>query len=131
MDNSRNAAEIMREAIETLYATGDVSCLQPHPGMETLSKNFLKLKAAFPDVKTELQQQVMEGNRVASCWVLSGTHLGELFGIPPTGKTVRFQNVSIAQIENGKIIQYNSELGWLAILMQIGALPIPAKGNER
>ena len=127
MNNSKNVGDVLRETIETLFATGDVSCLETHPGMESLGKNFVKIKAAFPDIKTELQQQLIEGDRVASHWSLSGTHLGDFFGIPPTGKTVRFQNLSIAKIENGKIIQYNSELGWLAILLQIGALPMQIK----
>jgi len=131
MYNSKNPSEILRETIETLFATGDINCLEAHPGMSDLSKNFLKVKAAFPDIKTELQQQLMEGEQVASHWILHGTHLGELFGIPPTGKTVRFQNLSIARVEDGKIIQYNSEIGWLSILMQIGALPIKSADANR
>ena len=124
MSNSKNSSEILRETIETLFATGDIHCLEAHPGMNDLSKNFLRVKAAFPDIRTELQQLLMEGEQVASHWILHGTHLGELFGIPPTGKTVRFQNLSIAKVKDGKIIQYNSEIGWLSILTQIGVLPI-------
>ena len=124
MLKSENPGEILRQTIETLFTTGDVSCLDPHPGMDSLSKNFAKVKAAFPDIKTEFQQQLTEGNQVASHWILQGTHTGDLFGIAPTGKRVKFQNLSIARIENGKIVQYNSEIGWLSILMQIGALPI-------
>ena len=103
MNNSKNAGEVLRETIETLFATGDVKCLETHPGLEALNKNFINLKVAFPDIKTEIQQQVIEGDMVASHWVLAGTHLGNFFGIPPTGKSVRFQNLSIAKIENGKI----------------------------
>ena len=131
MNNPKNAADILRETIETLFATSDVSCLATHPGMEALSKNFIKIKTAFPDIKTELQQQLLYENKVASHWVLSGTHLGDFFGIQPTGKTVQFQNLSIAQVEDGKIIQYNSELGWLSILMQIGALPLQSREPNR
>ena len=131
MYNFKNPSQILCETIETLFATGDIYCLEAHPGMSDLSKNFLKVKAAFPDIKTELLQQLMEGEQVASHWILHGTHLGELFGIPPTGKTVRFQNLSIATIEDGKIIKYNSEIGWLSILMQIGALPIKSAEANR
>jgi predicted ester cyclase len=124
MLKSQNPGDILRQTIETLLTTGDVSGLEQHPGMEALSKNFAKVKSAFPDIKTEFVQQLTEGDQVASHWILHGTHTGELFGIAPTGKTVKFQNLSIARIENGKIVQYNSEIGWLSILMQIGVLPI-------
>jgi len=86
-------------------------------------QTFPAVKAAFPDMKAELQQTMVDGNRVAAQWVFSGTHSGTFFGIPPTGKPVRIQNVAIARVEGDRIVEYNSEVGWLAALKQIGALP--------
>jgi hypothetical protein len=121
---TKTPAQIARETIETLFATGDLSVLDPHPGMESLRKVFPAFIKAFPDIKIELQQQVVEGNRVSSHWIFQATHLGELYGIPPTGKPVRFQNINIIKVEEGKIVQYNSEVGWLALFMQIEFLPL-------
>jgi hypothetical protein len=92
--------------------------------MESLRKVFPAFIKAFPDIKIELQQQVVEGNRVSSHWIFQATHLGDLYGIPPTGKPVRFQNINIIKVEDGKIVQYNSEVGWLALFMQIEFLPL-------
>jgi predicted ester cyclase len=117
-------AEIARETIETLFATQDLSVLDPHPGMESLKRVFPAFIKGLPDVRIELQQQVVEGNRVASHWIFQGTHSGDLYGIPPTEKPVRFQNINIMTIEGEKIVQYNSEVGWLALFMQIGFLPL-------
>jgi hypothetical protein len=122
--NTKSPAQIARETIETLFATGDLSVLDPHPGMESLRKVFPAFIKAFPDIKIELQQQVVEGNRVSSHWIFQATHLGDLYGIPPTGKPVRFQNINIIKVEDGKIVQYNSEVGWLALFMQIEFLPL-------
>jgi hypothetical protein len=122
--NTKSPAQIARETIETLFATGDLSVLDPHPGMESLRKVFPAFIKAFPDIKIELQQQVVEGNRVSSHWIFQATHLGDLYGIPPTGKPVRFQNINIIKVEEGKIVQYNSEVGWLALFMQIEFLPL-------
>jgi len=125
---TKTPAEIAKETFETLFATHDLSVLDPHPGMESLKKVFPAFVKGLPDIKIELQQQVVDGNRVASHWVFTATHAGELYGIPPTGKPVRFQNINIMKIEDGKIVQYNSEVGWLALFMQIGFLPL--KNND-
>lgn len=121
---AKSPAEIAKQTIETLFATHDLSVLDPHPGMESLKKVFPAFVKGLPDIKIELQQQVAEGDRVSSHWIFSATHSGELYGIPPTGKHVRFQNINIMKIEDGKIVQYNSEVGWLALFMQIGFLPL-------
>ena len=121
---AKSPAEIAKLTIETLFATHDLSVLDPHPGMESLKKVFPAFVKGLPDIKIELQQQVTEGDRVSSHWIFSATHSGELYGIPPTGKQVRFQNINIMKIEDGKIVQYNSEVGWLALFMQIGFLPL-------
>ena len=121
---TKSPAEIARGTIQTLFTTHDLSVLDPHPGMESLRKVFPAFMKGLPNIKIELQQQVVEGYRVSSHWVFNATHLGNLYKIPPTGKAVKFQNINIMKIENGKIVQYNSEVGWLALFMQIGFLPV-------
>ena len=122
--SSNDPAQVARETIRALFDTRDLSVLDPHPGMESLRKVFPAFIKAFPDIKIELQQQVVDGNRVSSHWNFQATHLGDLYGIAPTGKSVRFQNINIIRVEEGKIVQYNSEVGWLSLFMQIGFLPL-------
>ena len=120
-------AAVVRAVFERLFASG-ISALEGHPGMDALRSAFPVLKAAFPDLAIELQQQLVDGDRVASHWILSGTHLGEFFGIPATGKPVKYQNIGIATVSDGRIVRYNAESGWLTVLRQIGALPLPTGG---
>jgi predicted ester cyclase len=117
-------AAIVREMLEGLFRDG-VAALDGHPGMSDLQKLFPTIKQAIPDISVELRKQLVEGDQVASYWILRGTHEGSLFGVKGTGRPVEFQNVSIAQVADGKVVQYNSETGWLAFLMQVGALPKP------
>lgn len=100
-----------------------VAALEPHPGMEHLRRLWPSVQAAIPDFRAEMEQQLVEGDRVATLWRFGGTHDGPIFGIPATGKPVHFQNLSIAQVTAGRVVQYNSETGWLDFLMQVGALP--------
>lgn len=120
-----DAAEIVRTTFQAIFA-GDRAPFDEHPGLEALRANFPPMLAAFPDFSVELLQQVVEGNRVASHWVFRGTHRGPLYGVAATGSAVQFQNLSICRLEDGRIVQYNSEIGWMALLRQIGAWP-PAR----
>lgn len=123
---SSGPAALVRTMLEGLFTIG-TEALDGHPGMHALREIFPTLKAAFPDLTIECQRQIVEGDQVASHWILRGTHHGPLFGLAPTGKAVQFQNLSIAQVVEGRVTQYNSEAGWLACFKQLGALPFPPR----
>jgi predicted ester cyclase len=115
-------AEVVRTTFSAIFA-GDCAPFDQHGGLEALRAAFPPMLVAFPDFSAELVQQVVDGERVASHWIFRGTHRGALYGIAPTGKAVQFQNLSICRVENGRIVQYNSEIGWMALLRQLGAWP--------
>ena len=116
-------SETVNAMIEGLVERGE-EVLAPHPGMEHLRRLWPSVRSAIPDFRAELQQQIVDGDRVASLWTFSGTHRGPLFGVPASGKSVHFQNVSIAQVRGGAVVQYNSETGWIDFLTQVGVLPL-------
>jgi len=126
-DDRTGPADIVRRAFESIFA-GDFSVFDKHPGLGALREHFPPMLSAFPDFSAELKQQLVDGDRIALHWLFRGTHRGVLFGIPPTGIAVRFQNVGISRVDGGRIVQYNSEVGWLSVLGQIGALERLAKG---
>lgn len=114
---------VVRSVFQTIFS-GDFSPFDSHPGLTALKQHFPPMLVAFPDFRAELKQQIVDGDRVGTHWVFRGTHLGEFQGIPGTGKPVEFQNVSISRVVDGKIVNYNSEIGFLTVLRQIGALPL-------
>jgi Predicted ester cyclase len=83
---------------------------------------------AFPDFSAELVQQLTDGDRVATHWIFRGTHRGTLYGIEPTGRFAQFQNLSICRVADGRVVQYNSEIGWMSLLRQIDAWPPCRRG---
>ena len=80
---------------------------------------------AFPDVQLSVEQQLAEGDWVATRWVANGTHLGELMGIAPTGNRVTVAGTSIVRIVDGKIEETWDNYDALGIMQQIGAIPSP------
>jgi len=74
-------------------------------------------RAAFPDLRITIDEQIAEGDRVVTRWTSRGTHKGQLMDLAPTGKTATVVGMSIDRIENGKIVE--SWVNWdLAGLMQ-------------
>jgi steroid delta-isomerase-like uncharacterized protein len=66
------------------------------------------------------------GDRVVARWTGSGTHLGELMGIAPTGKPISVEAISVFRIADGKIAEEWTVWDALGLLQQVGAVPAPA-----
>lgn len=126
--NLPQPARVVVEVLTSAFG-GDVDALANHPGMASLQQALPRLLTAFPDLSVSCQQVLTDGDRVATHWILRGTHTGPVFGVAPTGRAVEFQNVNIALVEGGRIVQFNSEAGWLRVLMQIGVLPLSPPGG--
>lgn len=71
-----------------------------------------------------IQDVVAEGDRVVVRWTNSGTHVGEFFGIPATGKIVSAAGVDIYRLEGGKMAEHWHVVDQLPMLQQLGVLPI-------
>jgi steroid delta-isomerase-like uncharacterized protein len=78
---------------------------------------------AFPDMDGGVDQVVVEGNKVAVRFFGTGTHQGDLFGIPATGKPIKTTGINIFRIEDGKIVEYWNNADDLGVLQQLGVIP--------
>ena len=87
--------------------------------------NVIMLRSAFPDLETNVEDQIAEGDKVATRWTLSGTHHGELMGAAPTGNRVTVTGIIIFRVAGGKAVE--GWLNWdtLSLMQQIGAIPSP------
>jgi steroid delta-isomerase-like uncharacterized protein len=79
-------------------------------------------RAALPDMRETVEDQVGEGDRVAQRGVHRSTHRGELLGAPPTGNAVIVRSIEIHRIADGKIAETWIMFDALAMLQQVGAL---------
>ncbi len=92
-------------------------------GREEFKQLLSLYTRAFPDARFTIEDQIAEGNMVASRYTFRGTQRGELMGIAPTGKPVTVTGITINRIAGGK-----SEEGWLnfdalGMLQQLGVIP--------
>jgi predicted ester cyclase len=81
--------------------------------------------AAFPDLHLQIEDLVAENDRVVTYWSASGTHTGELMGIPPTGKSATFTGIAIDRFENGQSVEHWEVSDQMGMMQQLGLIPTP------
>ena len=98
----------------------------PHPiphAPEYARVRLQKHLDATPDVHDELIEIIAEGELVAYRWLMTGTHLGEMLGVPPTGKKLSEAGISFARIRDGRIVDVWHAYDALGLSHQLGLLP--------
>jgi steroid delta-isomerase-like uncharacterized protein len=94
-------------------------------GIAAIRQALQPYLVAFPDLRFTIEDQIVEGDRVATRWTARGTHRGTLMGHAATGKSVFFGGTDIFRIANGKIVEGWAHYDRLVILQQIGAVDQP------
>jgi steroid delta-isomerase-like uncharacterized protein len=62
-------------------------------------------------------------DKVVVRWTGTGTHVGEVNGIPPTGKKISVDAISIHRMEGAKIAETWEVWDTLGFLQQLGVVP--------
>jgi steroid delta-isomerase-like uncharacterized protein len=108
-----NAHDI--DGFATLFAEDYVnhqnSAAAPPPAAGVTPKQgsvafFAARLTGLPDLKVATEVLVATEDHVAASFVYSGTHQGVLFGVPATGKSLRFTSCDIFRVAGGKIVEH-------------------------
>ena len=89
------------------------------PGLEGLKTIGRLMNGAFPDVRVTEEDLISDETRVVERSSAVGTHLGEIFGIAPTGKRVRWTEIHIYELASQKIRRHWVEWSDSELLEQI------------
>ena len=93
-------------------------------------RQFVKYyMSAFPDAHFTIDDAFTDGDNEVTRWTVSGTHQGELAGIPPTGRRFSVAGISIARLANGKIIESWNSWDALGLMQQLGVISGEPKGR--
>jgi steroid delta-isomerase-like uncharacterized protein len=90
-------------------------------GRTAIRERAAMLLAAFPDFRLERQALVVDGDRHADRWVMTGTHRGELFGLPPTGRSVRVEGATFTRLgADGLVVEDVHYVDFGGLMAQLG-----------
>lgn len=64
------------------------------------------LRPAFSNLTVTIHQQVAEDDLVTTRKTISGTHTGDLLGIPATGKAAQIEVIDIVRVKDGKYVEH-------------------------
>lgn len=121
-----NAGDL--EAIDELftedYVMHDPNVPDDIEGREGFRAYVRTFRDAFPDLEVEQVDQLVDGDEVATRFVIRGTHEGELLGIAPTGRTVTVNGTIVSRLEGDRIAEEWTVVDVLGMLQQLDAVRI-------
>lgn len=114
--------DALDELLAPDYVNHSSSLPDPPPGPEGVKPIVAAMRRAFPDLHYTIEQMVIGEDAVAVRTRLSGTHVGDFFGIAPTGKRFEVTQMTLERFRDGKIVAHWRNTDELSLLRQLGVV---------
>jgi steroid delta-isomerase-like uncharacterized protein len=122
---STGDAEFISKTIDELVEP-DVLIHVPVPsqatGAQALKQVWAMLLRGLPDIDVTIEDVIAEGDKVVSRNTVTGTHQGEYRGLPPTGKSITYNEIFIFRFANGRIAEIWGVVDVFSQLKQLGVI---------
>ncbi|HEY7010623.1 MAG TPA: ester cyclase [Jatrophihabitantaceae bacterium] len=131
--------QLVEAFIQELFSKGDLDAVDryldpafvnhdaPFPGApdgpEGMRLAASTYRQALPDWHSEVEHLIAEDDLVVEVFTASGTHHGDLMGVPGTGTTLTLRGINIFRIRDGRIVERWGRLDQLGVLQQLGLAP--------
>ena len=92
-------------------------------GIDSARAYYANYLTGFSNITFTIKDVFEQGEKLVKHWNFKGTHTGDFFGIPATGKTVSIDGVTLVRMENGKIAEERDFLDNLEFSQQLGLIP--------
>jgi steroid delta-isomerase-like uncharacterized protein len=129
---------LVKEFIDRLFTAGDVSVLDelaapeyvdhdpPFGGAGTVDgwrAMATMIRDAFPDWHSDVHALYAVDDIVVERFTASGTHQGEIFGVPPSEAVCMLPGINVFRVHDGKIVERWGRVDELGMLRQLGVVP--------
>jgi steroid delta-isomerase-like uncharacterized protein len=113
-------------ASDYIYRSPGMPEMRGPEGFKQLVSMF---RTAFPDLNMVIDDMLADGDKVAFRWTGTGTHQGDLMGIPPTGKRVTTTGLVISRFAGDKVVEDYEIIDTLGMMQQLGIVPAPEQAQ--
>ena len=133
----KNNKEIIRRFIEEIENTGNVSHIRAFIGEEYTEvyegerhqigiqgaiDHVLGVRKVYPDLVLTIENQIAEGEWVATSYSVTGTFKEEWLGMKPTGKPITYTGINVNRIKDGKIVEHRGAANLMEPLLKAGVI---------
>ncbi len=91
-------------------------------GRDEFCARFGVMAAAFSDLAVDIHAMVEDGDKVWTHKTVTGTHTGEMNGVPATGRAVSFDVMDILGFDDGRIVEHWAVADQFGLLKQLGLI---------
>ena len=114
---------VVDELIDRNYVGHDPSIPEPLRGPDGFKENVSTYREAYSDAQITVDEQIAEGDKVATRWTARGKHDGDLMGVASTGKHVKVSGLTLSRLANGKVIEDYTNWDTFGMMQQLGIVP--------
>ena len=130
-------AAVIRRYVEEIWSKGNLDaveelCSPDHvshdplvgdiKGIDSLKAEVKAYRVGFPDLRFQIIDIVVAGEKVATRWTATGTHRGTFLGQLPTGRAQTVDGVTFARVHNGKLVEQWPMWDTLKVAQSLGML---------
>ena len=114
---------------ESLCAPGFTAHIAGYPPMdlEAFQQFIGVFYAAFSGFAHDVEDVLVEDDRVAFRAVARATHTAAFMGVPASGKQISVPTIGMARIAGDKVAEWWNSPDQLGLMQQLGALPAPSQ----
>jgi predicted ester cyclase len=99
--------------------------LAPVPGQDGVRESIAWVGQTFTNRRTQVEDLIASGDRVVARVHFSGTHVGELWGIPATDRRIATSHMHIWRVADGRLAEHWMAGDELSMLTQLGVIGSP------
>lgn len=111
--------EALAEVVAADVRTPNIASGMPS-GLEGAIAVHKKTLLGMPDYLTTIEDLIAEGDKVVARVRITGTHTGDFWGVPPTGRQINLTAIYIVRITDGKIVEHWGEENGMKVFRQLG-----------
>jgi steroid delta-isomerase-like uncharacterized protein len=115
--------EVLDELLSPTYINHTPSVGNPAPGPGGLKPIVTAIRQAFPDLHYTIEDVIVGRECVVIRTTMTGTHDGDLFGIPATHRKIRVMQIQIERVRDGRIVEHWRVTDELTLMRQLGVVP--------
>lgn len=94
-------------------------------GLENFKAYYQNFLTGFSNIEFTMVDVFGQGDKIVKHWNFKGTHSGDFFGIPATGKSVNIDGTTLVKMKDGKIAEEQDFMDNMAFMQQLGLVSDP------